>query len=267
MRNINQINERIKHLRSLLKLSQDEFGQKIGIVRSGISNYEKGTREITNQVFLSICREFNVSEEWLRNGVGEIFVESDQQVVDEFLKTHNLNEKALTIVNGFLSLSEKERNLFVDTFYKIIKDYKVEEEQHEPVSTLKIVEDIETDFVPVPLYDINVSAGLGNYLDGSVKPQLVTFKLNSRQCKADHALYVKGDSMQPLIMDNTVIFIKEQPALESGEVGVFIYDGEVYCKRLILEGKKVILRSENKNYDDIVVNKDFEFITVGKVLT
>ncbi len=267
MEKINTIGERLKHLRKdLLQLTQKDFAERLHMSDTMSSKFEKNLREVKDRTIADICREFNVNEDWLRDGVGEVFVESDQQVVDEFLKTHNLNEQAMSIVNGFLSLTEKERDTFIETFYKIIKDCEVAQETQ---STLQVVESEEddTEYTRIPLFDdIRVSAGLGNYLDGSVKPRMVTFKLNSRHCKADHAITVNGTSMQPLLYDEQVIYIKEQPALESGEVGIFVYEGELYCKRLILEDSKIILRSENKKYEDIIVNKNLGFVTIGKVL-
>ena len=67
------MNERIKELRTALGLSAEKFGAKIGVTRSAISKMELGVCNISEQSVISICREFNVSEEWLRNGTGEMF--------------------------------------------------------------------------------------------------------------------------------------------------------------------------------------------------
>ena len=69
------MNERIKIIRNKLNLTLDKFGQRIGVTRAAISNIETGNRKVTEQMCRSICREFNVREEWLRNGTGEIFEE------------------------------------------------------------------------------------------------------------------------------------------------------------------------------------------------
>ncbi len=68
------MNERIRELRKKLRLSGEKFGEKIGLKRVAISQLETGRTTPTNQTIMSICREFNVSEEWLRNGTGEMFV-------------------------------------------------------------------------------------------------------------------------------------------------------------------------------------------------
>ena len=69
------MNERIKELRKTLGLTLDKFGDRIGVGKTAISKIENGDRSVTDQMFKSICREFNVREEWLRSGNGEMFVQ------------------------------------------------------------------------------------------------------------------------------------------------------------------------------------------------
>lgn len=67
------INERMKVLRFSLDLNQEQFGSRLGVTAGGISKIESSHRSVTEQMILSICREFNVNEEWFRIGVGEMF--------------------------------------------------------------------------------------------------------------------------------------------------------------------------------------------------
>lgn len=67
--------ERLKHLRKTLGITQQEFADKIGIKRNSYANYETGRNTPIDAIILSICREFNVNETWLRNGEGEMFKE------------------------------------------------------------------------------------------------------------------------------------------------------------------------------------------------
>lgn len=67
------MNKRIMLLRKELNLTLEKFGQRIGVTRAAISNIETGNRKVTEQMIKSICREFNVREDWLRNGNGEMF--------------------------------------------------------------------------------------------------------------------------------------------------------------------------------------------------
>lgn len=66
--------ERVKELRKSLNYTLDKFGGKLGVQKSAISKIEKGENNLTDQMLLSICREFSVNEEWLRTGEGEMFV-------------------------------------------------------------------------------------------------------------------------------------------------------------------------------------------------
>ena len=75
------INERIKELRETLGLSQQEFAERIHSKQVSVSSYERGTRTPLEPIILSICREFNVNERWLRTGEGPMFrpqTEDDQ---------------------------------------------------------------------------------------------------------------------------------------------------------------------------------------------
>lgn len=66
------MNTRIKEIRENAGLTQEEFGKRIGSARNTIANYETGNRTPSNAVITSICREFNINEEWLRTGEGEM---------------------------------------------------------------------------------------------------------------------------------------------------------------------------------------------------
>lgn len=63
---------RIKQIRKEAGLTQVEFGSKIGVKGNTVTNYETGLRNPTDAVILSICREFNINEEWLTDGIGEM---------------------------------------------------------------------------------------------------------------------------------------------------------------------------------------------------
>ncbi len=120
--------------------------------------------------------------------------------------------------------------------------------------------------ISLPAFDIKVSAGLGSYLNIEEKPNLETYPLNNITRKADHTLKINGNSMEPLINDGDTVFILEQPMINEGEIGIFIYDDEIFCKQLVLEDDQIILRSINKSYKDIIVSKENFFQTIGKVL-
>lgn len=74
------MNERIRKLRKHLDLTQREFADRIGVKQNTVAQYEMGRNVPIDSVISLICREFNVREEWLREGTGEMFIEMDKEV-------------------------------------------------------------------------------------------------------------------------------------------------------------------------------------------
>lgn len=74
--------DRIKKIRKQLDLTQQKFGECLGVKRNTVAQWETGINTLTEQVITSICREFNVNEKWLRTGQGEMFIEltTDEQI-------------------------------------------------------------------------------------------------------------------------------------------------------------------------------------------
>lgn len=66
--------QRVKAVRKELGMTLDAFGKRVGVTKTAISNIENGARCLTDQMLLSICREFGVNETWLRTGAGEPFM-------------------------------------------------------------------------------------------------------------------------------------------------------------------------------------------------
>lgn len=76
------MNDRLKELRIYLKLTQQEFADKLGTSRNNIAGYEIGRRSPSDAVVSLICKEYRVNETWLRTGEGEMFTPLPDE--DEF---------------------------------------------------------------------------------------------------------------------------------------------------------------------------------------
>lgn len=103
--------DRIKKLRKTLDLTQREFGERIGVKGTTIANYELGRNEPGDAIIFSICREFNVNEEWLRTGSGEMFLQSNRNADIARLTKELLSEESDSFKNRFISMLS---NLSVD---------------------------------------------------------------------------------------------------------------------------------------------------------
>ena len=114
------INERIKFLRNTLGLSQESFGKTILLERSTISLIERHQRNVTDRIVNDVCREFNVSEEWLRYGTGEMLVEPDTFSLDEYLKQQGATELEMEIIKGYFNIPKEIRGTVLEYFKNII---------------------------------------------------------------------------------------------------------------------------------------------------
>lgn len=122
----NTIGDRIKVLRNELGLSMAAFGEKIKMTNSNISKMEKDLRVVTDRTIAIICTEFNVNEEWLRTGDGDMFVEEtfdevfaniiaeatlsgNEKIKELMIMASKLNDKQLKAIVNFLETMVEEK--------------------------------------------------------------------------------------------------------------------------------------------------------------
>ncbi len=133
------MNQRIKQLRSILDLTQDSFGARIGIKKASISTIENGKSNPSEQTIFSICREFGVREEWLRYGTGEIFQEQETFSLDRFVQNHGGTELELKILKTYFELDPAIRRAVLDHFRNAFG--KTAEQQKNSPSTEQLEEE------------------------------------------------------------------------------------------------------------------------------
>jgi transcriptional regulator with XRE-family HTH domain len=130
------VNDRFKMLRKLCNKSQEEFGRVIGITKSGISDIEGGRRKVTEQhiIMLRNWSEFNVNENWLRTGSGDMFNELPEEdemarYVEELLydtgsdSVYNLIKSVMRTYN---KLDGKSQEVIRNSIDMLIEDIKKE---------------------------------------------------------------------------------------------------------------------------------------------
>jgi len=112
----------------------------------------------------------------------------------------------------------------------------------------------------IRLYDAPVAAGAGNFLDSDYYEE---FELDETAPQlSDFAVKVSGDSMTPRFVDGQIVFIKEQQALDIGEIGIFELDGDAYIKKL---GSGELI-SLNPLYQPLKIHAYNSFHVFGKVV-
>ena len=117
------IGERIKKIRKNLYLTQADFANKLNLKQATIGMYENGIRNVNERSIQQICSIFNINENWLRYGTGEMFKKSDTMTLDEFAKINNLSDEELEIMRLYMSIDPSIRKGIIDGLKSIfLKD-------------------------------------------------------------------------------------------------------------------------------------------------
>ncbi len=114
------MNTRIKELRKSLDLTQQVFAQKIGLKQNSIALIESGKRNISDQAILSICREFNVNEEWLRTGEGEMLKPDTNNELEALAEKYGLSHASYVFMEKFLQMKEQHRQILFDFCKEVV---------------------------------------------------------------------------------------------------------------------------------------------------
>lgn len=104
--------ERIRAIRKNVSLTQAEFAERIGVKANTVTSYETGLRVPSDAVIVSICREFNISESWLRTGEGEMMEHTDEdtelaKILGQIAGSNDTLIKA--IIKSYWLLDEKDK--------------------------------------------------------------------------------------------------------------------------------------------------------------
>ena len=109
--------EKLQALRAALNLSQAAFANKIGLKQKAIAEIEIGRNQLTERNFDIICRVFNVNPNWLRNGVGDMFLPKvEKSILDLFAEKYKLTPKDKAFIEKFVSLPEESREVIAKFF-------------------------------------------------------------------------------------------------------------------------------------------------------
>ena len=80
------INKRIKEVRKSLKLTQINFGHKIGVAQGHLTGLENGSKRVTEKTLKVICSVYGVSEKWMREGAGEMFSKTPAEKIERLTR-------------------------------------------------------------------------------------------------------------------------------------------------------------------------------------
>ena len=235
-----ELSTKLKLLRENNKLTKTELCKRLNVIYTTYNNWETNARTPSIYDLCMLADYYNVSLDYLAgHSIKEIPVTEIQALLQKYNK-----------------LSDKERllvNTIIDAL-NIINGDKELPDVHTLVSAI-------TPTRKIPLFDHPASAGIGVYLENTDAEMLNILDIPEYR-QADMAIRISGDSMMPEYENGDIVLVRQQPAVDIGETGIFIHNSEGYIKRFEKEG----LVSLNPKYKTIKVNESDSFKTVGKVL-
>ncbi|MCL2603938.1 MAG: XRE family transcriptional regulator [Defluviitaleaceae bacterium] len=250
------IAERLRLLRREKGLSKRELVNMLPLNYSTYANYESGFREPNSDVLQMLSRHFGVSIDFII-GATENRMRADEVAV--------LTDDEHKHIMQYRTLDTHGRDLVDIVMQKETERVSLPNTQH-LVGGRQVVDNMLT----LKVYQQKASAGLGSYLndESDREYELLRFAATPVSEKADFCIMVKGDSMEPKIADGDIVFVKAVPKVDADNVGIFVYDGESYCKRLRIDHKKsaVVLESLNKAYAPKRIENPEMLRTVGLVI-
>lgn len=228
------IGEILTARRKELGLSQGELAQRLGgegieVTNQAVSKWENGSTLPNAKQFLALCRAMDIDD------IGGTFFGGNEG----------------GILAGLNAAGRKKVTDYIQLLHDSGK-YEIMPEQ--PVVRLR----------SLPLYTLAVSAGTGQFLDGEdyemteVGPEV--------DDSANFGVRVAGDSMEPRFHDGQTVWVSQQHSLMTGEIGIFLYDGNAYLKQLVAGDNVLALHSLNPAYDDIPISPELPLRVLGKVI-
>lgn len=127
------IGERIRRLRKELNLTLEKFGHALGVGKSAINKLETGENKVTDQMKKSICRTWNVSELWLDDGIGDMFLSPEEDtalLVSDLLEDsdNEFYQSVLELVRTYKQLSPESRTVLKEFGKMYLENMKTRNE-------------------------------------------------------------------------------------------------------------------------------------------
>lgn len=230
------IGDRIREYRETRHLTQQQLAERIGESRGTlISNYENGTSRPDCDRLAKLCVALSVTADELLG----IKVDTQKLTPDEWTRTTKIRR--------------------LDEHGRLVVDYLIDEEYARVLANSR--KKNRPRLMYIDSYSYPVSAGVGSFVETETPEKILVPECDEAE-EADYVLTVKGDSMEPEFSDGDKVYVVQQPAVDIGEIGIFIINDEAFIKKL---GKGQLI-SLNENYKPIPFRKDDSIYCCGKVI-
>ena len=222
--------DRLKEARLTKGLTQEQIAEKIGVAKSTFTGYEKGNSEPNMLTVSKIMKELQVDANYLYQ--------------DEMGSNYPMK-----VSYDEYQHIEKYRNL--DSHGKEMIDFTLEKEWERSIKEKETTSKVATPTRILSYYYRLASAGTGQILFDMPPTKRIEIPDIPEYRKADYAIGVNGDSMEPVYHDGDMLLVEMSDEIRVGEIGIFSLNGECYVKKL---GKGELI-SLNPKYNNIPLNE------------
>ena len=237
--------DRLKEQRESIGMTRAELAEILGVTQAAIGNYENGVSTPKADILFKVFDALKCDANYLF-----------QDEMNELTKPFTLTVKEKEHIKKYRTLDEYGKDMVNTVLEKEL--YRTNQQKAVIYTDQPELADMVRE---LPLYYMPVSAGGGNYLD-STDYEFISVADVSYANKADFAVRISGDSMEPRFSTGDIILVQEQSAIDPGELGIFILNGDSLFK--LFGGDRLI--SLNENYEDRLIGPDDSFYCKGKVL-
>lgn len=225
--------DRIIYLCKKHNKTQKDLTDYLGLEKSTFTSWKKGKTASYEKHINKIAEFFNVSTDYLLN-------DKDSAIPTEYQ----------SLITSYQELSKDNQQLLQDIITSMIDIQNANEKRSK----------IEYTTIRHSLH--KVSAGLGEALDDGDNWEEIKVVSTPKSETADFAVTIDGESMSPDFHDGDIVLVKEQPEIEIGQVGIFIYNNEGFIKE---RGKECLI-SRNPEFENIIPTEGDQIICKGLVL-
>ena len=249
------IGYRIKEARENLGFTQTELGKMIGVTGSAITNYENETSHPKEPIMYKLIEALKVDANYLFQDCVKLPKEANDVTLAEYehIKKYRL-----------ISTHSPDGASVVDTVldreYAIAEKLREQKEQLEKVQRMDM--EVAEEIVPrrIIAYYGKIAAAGKSYGFEDVLAGTLECPLTDESERADYAIGVSGDSMEPTFFDGDIVYVAKNSIPVIGDIGIFQKDNGIYIKEV---GENELI-SHNSQYKPIVNNGDI--LCLGKVV-
>jgi len=235
------LGEKIKQARLDRKYTQKQLADLVGAKHNTISNWEKDQNKPSPDIIELLCGALEVPPSYFFEAEPEFELSLiEQNILKKFKK---LGVHGREIVSKVIEL---------EYLHQLEMETRINQYNSETYTTH-------------PIYLLPASAGTGQFLDGE-NFEMVTFPTKEIPKGSNFGVRVSGNSMEPQLHDGDIAFIQRSKEIQSGNIGVFILNGEAYIKKMVCDLEECFLVSLNPAYEPIKIKEGDNLRTVGKVL-